>query len=416
MPTPTSTIIIEELTGAKRKVELRGPGLPFQGASWSTQQRIASTWNPGNMIEATQQVLGPIELPSEFEGEWNTTRMITMPSYFYDGESASGFAMVRASTLRDVLDGIFYTGGLIRVVWVTSELGEGNFKAPERRVARIGRASLWKFDHERADDIRWSITFDWAGRGQQVQRVVSFRSESMQADLRAALLALGELTAAIDSSKIVASRRETANSADSFTLGDLEAIADGPRQILQDFARLANSVTDRFDRLGKLIQKVRGTPAELLGQVVDVATNAIGVSNRFVDAMSRPAPETLSTQNKISNMLQAVNYYDDAQTQADVVTDANVKVARTLRKHRNANTASTERSGDNAETGDVKAVHITRTGDTFASISTQYYDTPDHGEAIAMNNGFAPYQVEVERGEVIIIPVLSAIERIEATI
>lgn len=416
MAAPTSTIVIEELTGEKRKVELRGGGLPFQGsAAWSTQLRLSSTWNAGNSTEATQHILGPIELPSEWEGEWNSTRMISFPCYYFDGESASGLAIVRASTLRDVLDGIFYVGSLLRVTWITGEMGEGLYKAPERRVSRIGRATLWKFSPLRADDIPWSITFDWSTRGKRAQRVVAFRSENMQADIRAALIALGELTAAVDQSKIVASKRTIQKSADTFTLGDLEALADGPNKLLRDFGRLANSVTDRLNRVGGLVLKVRGLTAELAGQAIDIATNAIAVSNQFVDAMSRPAPETLSTQNKVSNMLQAASYYDDATTQAEAVADANVKLARTLRRHRNAQT-TTATSGTAAETGDVLAVHIARDGDTFASISAKYYDTPDHGEAIAVNNGFAAYQIDVDRGSVIIVPNLSAIERIEATI
>lgn len=407
--------MIEELGGAKRKVELRGPALPFQGTAWETQQRITSTWNPGNSIEATQHVLGPVEIPSQFEGEWNTTRMITTPSFYYDGAGSSGTQIIRASTLRDVLDAIFYVGARLRVTWVTSELGEGNFKAPERRVQRIGRVSTYKFDHDRADDIRWSAMFEWSSRGNQAQRVVSFRSENMQADIRAVLLALDELAVAVDS-KIVSSNRKTKNSADTFTLGDLEAFADGPSKLLRDFARFGNSVTDRMNRLGNLLQKVRGTPAELLGQVVDVATNAVAVSNQFVDAMSRPAPETLSTQNKISNMLQATNYYDGATTQAEAVTDSTMKIAVAFSNKRNANAASSERQGDNAGAGDVKAVHISRSDETFTSISVTYFDTPDHAEAIAVNNGFAAYQIDVERGTVLIIPNLSAIERIEATI
>lgn len=411
---PSSTIIIEELTGAKRKVELRGAALPFQGAAWSTQLRLTSTWNSGNNTEATQHILGPIELPSEWEGEWNSTRLISTPSYFHDGEGSSGTAITRASTLRDVLDAIFYVGGLLRVVWITGEQGEGRYKVPERRIQRLGRATLWKFSHQRADDIAWTTTFDWSSRGKRTQRVVAFRSENMQADIRAALVALGELQAAVDSAAIVSKRRDVKNSASTFTLGDLEALADGPSKLLRDFARLGNSITDRMNRIGGLLLKLRGTPADLLGQAIDVATNAIAVSNQFVDAMSRPAPETLSTQNKISNMLQATSYYDGATTQAEAVADANVKLARTLRKRRNANTAGTD--GASAEAGDVLAVHIARDGDTFASISTKYYDTPDHGEAIAVNNGLAAYQIEVERGSVIIVPNLSAIDRIEATI
>lgn len=412
---PSSTIVIEELSGERRKVELRGGGLPFQGSAfWATQLRVASTWNAGNMTEATQHILGPVELPSEWEGEWTTNRLISFPCYFYENENSSGMAITRASTLRDVLDGMFYVGSLLRVSWVTGAMGEGAFQTPERRVTRIGRATHWKFTPRRADDIPWSITFEWSTRGKRVQSVVAFRSENAQADIRAALMALGELTAKVELATVVSSNRQVKNSANAFTLGDLEAFADGPSRLLRDFSRAAYSITDRLNRVGGLALKMRGLTSELAGQAIDVATNAVAVSTQFVDAISRPAPETLSTQNKVSNLLQTASYYGDAVTQAELVTDSNLELARTLRKRRNAQANAT--GGDSAQVGDILAVHIAKANETFASISSKYYGTPEHAEAIAINNGFAAYQIEVERGAVIIVPTFSTIQRIEATI
>ena len=84
-----SSLTIEELGPAgpdfqPRKIVLIGPALPFQGAEWGFENQIVTTWYPGNGQEATQQNLGPREMPSAWEGEWKRTLMGKSPSIFID--------------------------------------------------------------------------------------------------------------------------------------------------------------------------------------------------------------------------------------------------------------------------------------------------------------------------------------------
>jgi hypothetical protein len=395
-------ITVEEIGGG-RKLELRGSSLPFYGAEWGTAQRLVTKWYAGNTIEATQQVLGPIELPSQWEGEWNTTRLVGSPAKYTDDDGTERY-ITRASTLRDVCDGLFYSGALCRVTWASTLNTPTGMNT--RRVVREGRAKEWRFPHTRADDIRWSIEWEWIGRGGRQQRVVAFRDEGTEALLRDVIVSINEATAAIESSPLVSSNRAVKNSATPFTLGQLEAFLDGPNQLMRDFARFANSITNRMKRIGDMIKKVRGMTASLAGQALDVSTNAIAVCNQFVDDMSRPAPETLATKQKVSSMLTAASYFGEGQTQAGYVQDANVRLARIAQQRRNALLPGNSDPNGRMNTNGVLTVHIGREGDTLPGISSRYYGTPDRSDLIAIANGLPAYQVEIDPGEIIVVPLL----------
>ena len=69
-----TSILIEEVTGQQRSVELVGSGMPKQGAAWSSLLKVVTTWYTGN-DQATQQVLGPRDPPSKWEGRWARTML-----------------------------------------------------------------------------------------------------------------------------------------------------------------------------------------------------------------------------------------------------------------------------------------------------------------------------------------------------
>lgn len=387
-----SRILLAELGGARRVLELVGAGLPFQGANWGRAQRVITTWFPGNGADASQQVLGPIELPSEWNGEWSTTMLVVEPCKLDGGN------ITRASTLRDVMEELCAAGQLLRVTWVQETAGLA------RRVVREGRLVEVDFTHARADDIGWKASFEWTGRGQRVQRVVAFRTDSTSAQVEAQAKALDDLVAKIDNASI-ASKDGVPGAADSFSLGDLEAMADYPNQLMKQVSQFGKQLANRARHIGDLIRKVRGLPSELAGQLVDVATNAIAVANQFVDAMGQPAPEALALDGKVSRMLQAASYYGDAQTAAGLVVDAAVKLRESAIARRRAAENPGQRGTASGE-GDVIAVHVVREGDVLQSISQTYYGTTALAPAIARANGLAGYAVQVDVGTILVIPTI----------
>src|ERR1700722_19815557 len=59
------------------------------GAEWAMKVSAVTTWYPGNPDEATQQVLGPQELPSRWNGDWRRTMIGTSPGgYIAEGGTA----------------------------------------------------------------------------------------------------------------------------------------------------------------------------------------------------------------------------------------------------------------------------------------------------------------------------------------
>src|SRR5208283_5301007 len=103
-------------------------------------------WYPGNGDEATQQVLGPQELPSRWNGEWNRTRLGRQPALYSD-ETGSQITMVDPTDLRDVIESITRAGRRLRVVWgVTSDTGDPSATGT---LTREGRCTELKFKHTR---------------------------------------------------------------------------------------------------------------------------------------------------------------------------------------------------------------------------------------------------------------------------
>lgn len=409
MPT-TSVLKIEEQSGRRRAIELKGSGLPLQGVEFGGSTVLATSWNPGN-AEATQHVLGPQEIPSTLSGVWRTTQLVRTPCSY--SEQGSTKAVTFAYSLANILSEFQRSGQSLLVTWfncITS--GTPNtitFTKREQLITRIGRLSEFKPKYDRIDDIEWNATFVWTGRGVPPAKLVD-DAEDVVAKLRAANIAASQAATKIASDEFLGSR-QTRLFPNQLTLGQLEAMADAPREMVDSFATTANGISNRLKRVGDLIIKIRETPAAILGRILDVANNAVGVSNQFIDELSREGPETLSASNKVSSLTQSVRYYSGAQTLAESIRDANNDLARTVRRRRNASDVSgSVAGGSDALSNDILAVYIPRQGDTFVSIAIKYYQTETYGPVLARMNGYPSYTVEPPRKRPVIIPSVRNIE------
>jgi len=391
----SSVLIIEERDGKRRKVTLRGGALPFQGAEWGGEMELVTQWNPGNPV-GTQQVLGPQEMPSEWEGFWHSTLFFAAPPDLA-ANGASPVSILRADDLRDVLEAIYRDGRVLTVTWIP--------QANRRRVARIGRAKSWKFQHTRADDIKWTTQFEWMGRANETPRTANdFLGNDVIAAGRAALASLTVLASY--------QKRLQGGSPHFFGLGDLESLANGPKAILASFARAANSIVNRLDRLGRLLIKIRDVPASLLGQTVDVARGAVGACNRFVDAISREGPETMETRNKLSALAAAGKFYSDSQTQADVASgQAQLLANSAARRDISPRTRGGSGRKTNAAGEGVLQLYTPRANDTMVTISVKFYSTPDLAYELCLANNLKGDTVKPKL-RVLVIPTREALQRL----
>lgn len=393
-----SVVIIEERTGKKRRVELVGGGLPLQGANWSGMQLLVTSWNPGNP-EATQHVLGPQEVPSDWDFTWNTTRLLRSPITVLN-EDGQELTIARADVLVGFLDSIFRGGALLKVTWISNA---ANQSQGSPRQSRVGRAASWDFAYDRPDDINATVSFDWIGRGEDQPKSSDVRGEDLIATTQAAINAANAASEAF-ARELREAFRPIAPRPTTFTLGQIEAIANGPREFVDTFARRANAISNRLKKLGDIILTVREIPAAILGRLVDIANNGVSVANTFIDEISREGPETQSTRNKVSILTRNATALGRTLDQASRMAELMEKVAEAARRRQSSlrSSAGSSRRQDKFRSGESFKVHVPRQGETLLTISQRYYGTPDLADELAVANGLPSYTITPPRAPIIV--------------
>lgn len=406
----SSVITIEELTGRRRRLTLRGAALPFRGVGFAAATVVATTWNPGSS-EATQQVLSPQELPSDWEGEWNTNRLVPFPAEVTDEQGTRPLA--QAFELVEVFDSIRAGAQVLRITWANQierqavSPADSPFTA-EHRVVRIGRITEFEPRYSTLDDVSWTATFEWISRGRPAPKATDSRSGDLVAAVRAAMLKQAEVTRTIALDRLRAVGRKEGE-ATTFSLGQLEQMAEAPLAIVDSFARSAEAVTNRLGRLGNLILQVRDTPSAIASRALDVAINAVAVSTQFVDQISRKSPEQLAATNKVGMLLRTASYYGRAQTQAELMATAHLLLAAEARRRRSATSGQADSAQNNMRAGDVLAIHLPRDGETWSKIARRYYGS-DLGPELARANGAESYSITPPTRRPVVVPTLSVLE------
>ena len=415
MAVGTSEIVIqEELTAQRRALVLRGAGLPLKGANWPGSQRVVTTWYPGNTAQATQHVLGPIEKASQWSGEWNTTRLVSQACLL----RANGVEteIVIADDLRAIMEDIFRGGALLLVSWTTNPR-EGF----TRTITREGRCTDWNWAYDTIDDLKWTATFDWVGRGLSQQKTIGTDPAANAALLQNLQLAAFLFDTAVDQgSGLVSKHFNLPRSADRFTLGQFEALVESPSRLMRQFSQAANLIVSRAKYLGDIIDKARNLPFEIANQAVDVCTNAIASSNAFIDSMSRTPVEELALQQNVAMVTRNASYYGDGVRQAQYVSVEAVRTRAQFRALSQSTTTATGEAGVGAPpinrtagVGDVNrplAVYLVREGDTLFSVSIRFYGSEAGMYAIALANGFRATVTVLPVGRVLYIPSLLAVQ------
>lgn len=398
----TSAILIEELTGKKRRLELRGGGLPFRPASYGGEMTLPTQFYPGNR-NATQQVLAPKESPSDWAGMWRTYLLMRNPAQWTSQENASPVAVGFAFSLVEILDSIRMEGQLLRVTWtnVSNEpSGTAKNALAQRswKVVRVGRIGSFNFDPDNLDDIGWKITFVWIGRDATPATVTeNFGIGNIVSALQAAINAgngIGSWPKALN------------NFPTHFTLGALEQMTQAPLAMVNSFARAGTSLVSRLGDVGNIILKTRDIPASIIGRCLDLANDAVSTSNNFLDQISRQSSESLANRSKVTTLTRAVSYYSGAMNTAQVMAEASASLARTSAKRRNAQ-GFDRASGNRVETSDLIDVIMPKKSDTWLSLAQRYYQA-DLSSELAKANGQSAYSIR-PAPMMIIIPTRSVL-------
>lgn len=437
-----STVIITELNGLKRTLTLTGPSLPKRGTTWGSETRLKTKFVNGNP-EAVQHVLGPSEMPTDFEGMWRTTQLVQAPAAFVD-ETGNRRLVTRASTLVDAFEGIARAGSRLRVVWSTDD---------GRSILREGRISTISFPFDRFDDVAWKCSFQWVSRGATTQKVVSFKNEQQEAGIATALRTLTDVLGTIAGAAIRSSDPTNELSASNASLGQLESLSRNfaLQQLVRGQVGVAVGVGFGFgsssgfgvgantgfglgiassSRFGSNAGFMAGITASVQVAVVQVqssivATQAFGADsveqaaeaayvarqcgvlmNGTLDLLGQIPPELYSSVATPSAICTASGYVEQTSSAIAAAAQQALVLGRAARQKLSA-AGKGNAQADRASANDAVATVRTKASDTFASISLGQYGTADRGAVIARANGFPSFRVAPGAGVLLVIPALT---------
>jgi hypothetical protein len=435
-----SIITIAEISGNQgRRVSLIGPALPQWGASWKTTQKVLTDWYPGNGTTATQQVLGPREIPSTWEGQWRRNMMVRAPST-YGSNDVGDQNVSTPANLRDFLDLIFFQGARLQVTWTVNkeevDPTSGDVSAYQFQIIRTGRATEWDFPHDDIDDIHWSIKFDWDGRGGAQQVAASTRDADV-ATLGSAVISgiddvmtLTSPTASFFSTSIGLSNSQGGSfgfgvvgggsgdpagiglAATATTLGRLEAVSPALTAAVATFNANLLQVQNRYQQASVLASKLKTTPIMQTQNVVAMCTTTIVACNNFRQSLSA-IPFELDVQlgYSMADLLRVSKFVADLMTSAaqlaSTAQDTRTKALPRISPNPGGGRVSGQQTNAMTAAGLI-AVYTTKAGETPAQIARQFYGSAEQALFLLRANHLPWGLPTFVGGDVLIVPALTS--------
>ena len=396
-----SSLRIEEQSGARRSLELRGGGLPHHWAAFPVEQRVVTKWSPGNSADATQQVLGPREGSPEWEGEWNTTLLVGTPC-LYSERGGLQEKVARARTLANIVEAIVRSGALLTVTWTEDDSGQ----VP---LVRLGRIAKFEPAYRSNDDVRWRISWEWKGRGPAAKRVANFAIDKKLTVGAKVQAELARVTAELEAKRTASAIPGVPFSATGDTLGQFESFLSGIKGVAETFARKLRQLSDRIDRLGQLAQGVETLPAEVAAAYVDAFEDVRQSCAAFADDVTRRGPEAYAAFDQggsVGSVVRGWGTFASARQSAmaaaaAAVEERGVVLAKSGQRPGSAGGAGKPQPG-------AVSVVVARAGESFAGLSLRALGRADLGPALARANGYAPFAVGPEAGALLVVPSLQA--------
>lgn len=267
VPNEGAPVIVTELTGQKRQIVLRGRALPFRGPSFSSTQRVKTTYYTGNP-EATQQLFGPTYDNTTFTGIWRDKYLQPQPGTEQAPVAVRGFTQpITAEMLIDCFLDLQRSGSTLEVTW-----------SMYRRIGVLRRAELTP---DRTEDQGWSLEFEWSSDGTVAPEQTPLQGLDPDA-IDSAMTSLGDIWAA---GAGVADLIQEYDARIFTMISELQGKVD---EVLQQCRVLANAITLPT----RVVQGIRSSAtsiAELVGQLLTetieapytVAMTSDGVAGLF---------------------------------------------------------------------------------------------------------------------------------------
>lgn len=418
--TYTSEITIEEVTGdLNRKVTLRGPTLPHKGASWGSNLRVSTTWYGGNAIEATQQILGPTEAPTTFEGFWRRTMMGKHPATYY--EAGNETKITTPFVLMGLMENICREGSRIRVTWVSSGQIDKYFS-----LVREGRAKTIIFTPETESDIGWKIEWEWMSRGATQQRVVSIRGTDPSDEAAQLLLDMNQLADDFYTDIVIntdGQKKKKGQGVPNLTLDQLSKLADYPNDLIKGVTRDLQRVTKQFENAVDVANKFANVPNQIQNTVTQAMENTKAIVKQHKKVSSAIPAENMSKSTGIADVLRNVVFSGKYVERLTGIGEKSQSVmASFLAQYSRSGIGGGQISSQQASgttTQNVEKLYVTMAGDTPASVSIKFFETPEKALDILKSNNLPWTLTQFDPGKMLIIPTvlcLPAITSIMSTI
>ncbi len=259
---PAGAFEIREITGDERSVTLRGRALPYPGGAFEGSQRSTLQWYSGNTV-ATQQILGPEEMPSVFEGMWKDKFLLDVQSGETEadiqGFDTPGFSAGTAEELVAAMDDMRREGQVVRVEW-------GPY-------VRTGIVKRFRSEPERVEDIRWEVEFEFSSRNDETAPRAAAAPET-----------IFDLLGAINDVSDIPLPEGLSPDYLALVLNGIADLEESISGFLDDVA----SVTQLAEAPGLILGRINAAVSNILTQCADIISRLSETAAQFSRANDRP--------------------------------------------------------------------------------------------------------------------------------
>lgn len=387
-----SSLTIEEVEleggATPRRVTLRGGGLPKMGEFPITgKQRVKTRFPIGNP-EGTQHVLGPTEAPGSISGEWHHGMLLAAPCTIEDDNGVR--RVTQPVRLMSVLEDMIRGGALLRVTWAT------RIHVPlveDIKYVREGRATSYDFRPDTLEDVKWTIDFEWIGRGETPPQAILNEDFYVNAE---------DMLARSDAALDVVMRELTPQQGVGLP-PRVDALTTASRwtdRVLSGMRRFQNTAR----RLNDTVQRVLA----VRNQVAKIASTGVAISADYVALCTRTHYEFQRTPTELS--VARLRAGDVARatkavyTQEQNLTSVTNAALRALKAERAVWTQAASGALATSTSSAAKRFYKTIIGDSPPTVSSKFFGTPDRAVDILKANRLSVLLTEFVPGTLLILP------------
>lgn len=347
-----SPLVIRELTGDRRRLELKDRGLPFRGLEMVGEQEMELTHLPGT-VERTATILGPVEQPTTIMGRWSSL-------YLANNEVTLDARPLRTPReIAKVVDSMRLLGQLVEFVWL-DELRRGFIKK-------------FRKSWQTSEDLEWELTFEWVSRGEVTQPAVFAGDVSMGDAFTDTSAAFGLL--------------------DGITVPDIPLsieLVDG----LQGFVnRINDLILDAEDAVINFTDKIN-TPVRAIRGLVATLQSVEDEAGLMLEFLMAQPPSAFSRtpvdQQGYSEKQSAALYREELRAWAAELRRTSVERRTELNAQISTN---------------LLATYVARAGDDLRDVAKQFYGTPFEWRRLQVFNDLDT--IELVAGQIVLVPPLS---------